>query len=144
METLSEFASWLYDVAMWALFWYLVLKAIDLVLTFRKIKNDTDALKEHLEEELENILHTVKEEVHNDVRYWFDEDNDQFLAQGKDIDEVKAHLKQRFKDHIFVVDDRFVFAGPDYEGKDIGSGQAAIEYVSLLLLKRAGIQVVDK
>lgn len=134
------------NFVLWAAFWWVVIKAFEGFLTIRKIKKDSDQLRTELEEQLEIVLHNVKEENHNDIHYWFDDDNDQFLAQGKTMDEVRAHLKARFKDHIFIVKDQFVLVGPDYIGVDVGKDdpEAAGKYVAKVLVERAGLQIIDK
>jgi hypothetical protein len=55
---------------------------------------------------LDLIIHQVTIENRNGVEYWYDKDNDIFLAQGKTIDEVISVLKSRFPDHIFLLEDR--------------------------------------
>lgn len=52
---------------------------------------------------LHDLIHQVKIEKHNDVEYWFDQDSEQFLGQGKTMEEVIGNLKARFPDHIFLL-----------------------------------------
>ena len=66
--------------------------------------------QEDLIKKLNEVIHVVKEEKHGDVVYWFDGDNDQFLAQGRNIDEIKLHLKQRFHKHIFLLNETEMLA----------------------------------
>lgn len=70
-----------------------------------KLEQQQDLIKK-----LNEVIHVVKEEKHGDVVYWFDKDNDQFLAQGRDIEEIKAHIKQRFHKHIFLINDSHMLA----------------------------------
>ena len=60
-------------------------------------------LQDRLYRKLDEIIHRVKVEEHHGHLYWFDEDNDKFLAQGKTQDEVIAAVKKRFPDHIFFL-----------------------------------------
>ena len=53
---------------------------------------------------LTEIIHQVKIEKVNDTEYWYDEHNDQFLAQGSSLDEIIDVLKARFPEHIFLLD----------------------------------------
>lgn len=46
---------------------------------------------------------SVKQEVINDMIYFWDHNNDEFLAQGKTLDEVSRVLKIRFPDTKFVI-----------------------------------------
>jgi len=131
------------NFVLWSIFWWVVIKAIDGFLTIRKFKAETEELKEHLENKLEVILHNVKQEQHNDVHYWFDEDNDQFLAQGKNFEEVKAHLKARFKDHIFIVGEKNVFVGPEYDCVTFDNEDDSTKYVAKVLLSKAGLQIIE-
>ena len=55
-----------------------------------------------LRDKLRKMIHFVKLEKHGDQLYWFDAQTDQFLGQGKNIDEVIAHVKSRFPTHVFV------------------------------------------
>jgi hypothetical protein len=55
---------------------------------------------------LSDIIHTVKVETVGDIEYWYDADNDAFLAQGRTIDEVINVIKSRFPDHIFLIEDK--------------------------------------
>lgn len=55
---------------------------------------------------LNDIIHQVKIEKRNGFEYWYDKDNETFLAQGKSINEVIDVLKSRFPDHVFLLEDR--------------------------------------
>lgn len=61
------------------------------------------------------MIHQIKEEEHGGVSYWFDRETDEFLGQGKTLDEMRAHLKSRFKGHIFVLPNGLAMAGPDMD-----------------------------
>ena len=141
---MDEVLNGLMNFVLWIIFWWMVFKAIDAVLAIRKINSESDDIRNNMEQQLNVILHNVKEEMHNGVCYWFDDENDQFLAQGESISDVCEHLKARFKDHIFIVKERFVFVGPDYKGEEVGDEDAIGKYVAKIMLERAGIQVVDK
>lgn len=64
-------------------------------------------LKQRVEliKEISELIHQVKVEKIGDVEYWFDSESDQFLGQGKTVDEIIAHVKSRFPDHIFLIQD---------------------------------------
>jgi hypothetical protein len=55
---------------------------------------------------LSDMIHKVKVETVNDVEYWYDADDDAFLAQGRTLDEVINVIKSRFPDHIFLVEEK--------------------------------------
>lgn len=69
----------------------------------------TDSLRDKLDE----IIREVNVEEHNNVTYWFDKENDRFLAQGTTIQEIREVLQQRFPKNIFVVNNE-IFVGPDF------------------------------
>jgi hypothetical protein len=66
--------------------------------------------RQGLIKKLNDVIHVVKEEKYGDVTYWFDQDNDQFLAQGRNIEEIKEHVKQRFHKHVFLINDTQMLA----------------------------------
>jgi 3'-phosphoadenosine 5'-phosphosulfate sulfotransferase len=83
-------------------FWFLT-QVIFGILDAHKImhlKMRLDTLKE-----LNGLIHQVKIEKYNDMEYWFDQDSDQFLAQGKTIEEVIHNLKASYPNHIFLLKD---------------------------------------
>lgn len=55
--------------------------------------------------EISDLIHDVKVEKIGEVEYWFDSANDQFLGQGRTLDEIIDHVKRRFPDHIFLIQD---------------------------------------
>jgi hypothetical protein len=78
-------------------------------------------IEDDIMEKLETLVHNVKTEQHADVQYWFDEETDKFFAQGKNLDEIRGHLKERFKQDVFMVNGALLLAGPDYEPMDISN-----------------------
>jgi hypothetical protein len=50
--------------------------------------------------------------------YWFDADDNEFLAQGKRFEDTKDQLKKRFPTHIFFVttgDKKYKIASPNWQ-----------------------------
>jgi len=119
MQDLIGFGLWLLEVGCWCVFWYCIIQVVSKLLEIREIyaeaKEATDSMSEHLE----RLVHNVKPEKHADVEYWFDGDTDKFLAQGRDISEIRAHLKERFKLDVFIIEDQMMLMGPEYEPRDI-------------------------
>lgn len=64
---------------------------------------------------LAESVHVVKQEVINDIMYWFDNDDGTFLAQGRDHDEIIAVLRDRFPRHIFVLNQNQMIVGPEFD-----------------------------
>lgn len=94
----------LMDTLFIALAVWIGIKVIQAILTGFEIT--------HLEERVEklkylnSIIHNVKIEKQGDMEYWFDKDSDQFLGQGKTLEEVINVLKSRFPEHVFLLGDR--------------------------------------
>jgi hypothetical protein len=109
----------LLEFALNVVFWYFIFKgAIALYEGYHVVK-DAKAIQENVADELDSLIHNVKPEQHGEVLYWFDEDTDKFLAQGKDIAEIRSHLKERFKRDVFMLSDKILMTGPEFEPMDI-------------------------
>ena len=67
---------------------------------------------------LDEIVHRVREERHGDVIYWFDQDDNEFLAQGRTQQELIDVVKSRFPDHVFYLTDT-VFGRGQWEPRKI-------------------------
>lgn len=84
-----------------AVFWYWVVGLIVRVWeAYKEVKQEE--LTEFVDKVTE-IIHKVQEEQHGELYYWFDSDSDAFLAQGKTVDDMVAHLKSRFPGHVFFL-----------------------------------------
>lgn len=105
---MEDFISFVVSV----IFWYFVIKIVlGVVNTY--LENKLEARQE-LVDQINKIVHYVSEERHGDVRYWFDKDTDAFLGQGVTDDEIKSHLMERFKSHIFVIPEKDIaMIGPE-------------------------------
>ena len=111
MEILDSIITFLIQ----AIFWYIVFSFL-LGLIIRYNKNKEENLTE-LKNKLDEIVHRVQVEQHGEVYYWFDADDNEFLAQGKDVEEVVTKIKQRFPNHIFFLaskDKAYKISGPDW------------------------------
>ena len=79
-----------------------------------KTVSATKELEDSIRNKLDSIIHEVKVEQHKDTMYWFDKEDDKFIAQGQTLDEIKEVLRQRFPKHIFVLDKQ-LFVGPSFD-----------------------------
>lgn len=141
-QDLVDFADWIFHMVLWAGFTFCLTSWIIIgLLKVRQENQEKTQAKEIIGNHIDMILHTVVEEIHNDIHYWFDKEDQEFLAQGKTIEDIVTHIKSRFKDHIFIVKDKYVFAGPDFVPAKFNSEDEITEYVTRHLLARAGIQV---
>lgn len=53
---------------------------------------------------VDDIIIRVEIEKHGDIYYLFQENNGNFIAQGKNMDEIKAVCDERFPNKIVVAD----------------------------------------
>jgi hypothetical protein len=74
-----------------------ILQALDLVHMSERVE---------LLKKLDDIVHQVKIEKTGDIEYWYDFHDDEFLGQGRTMEEVIQVLKARFPDHLFLLKDQ--------------------------------------
>jgi hypothetical protein len=60
-----------------------------------------------------NTVH-VKEEVHCQHLYWFNEETDEFLVQGSTIDDIIALLKLTNSRKYFILGGTHILMAPDF------------------------------
>ena len=104
-----EFVGFLFQILFWMIVWHFAIKAV------RGFMTPNADEREELVEKIMTMLHRIKQEKHGDVYYWFDADSDAFLAQGTNDEEIKQHLKERFKGHVFLLDEERAWAGPELQ-----------------------------
>jgi len=120
MEDLSVFGD-LVEIACQALLIYF---AIRLVLNFMNFHSDMKETSRQVQQYLQSIVHPVNSEKHGDVIYFFEAETDKFIAQGRDDQELRDALKARWRDHIFIVGEKYVMAGPDFAMTEIKDPEA--------------------
>lgn len=104
----------LVEVCGQALIIFFTFKLVTYLLGFNRFLNDMHETNVQVKEYLSSIIHPVKSEQHGDTIYFFDADTNAFLAQGRDDAELAEALRARWQDHIFIVGERYVMAGPDF------------------------------
>lgn len=114
MDIISEFLGLFLQM----LFWYFV-GAVIFRLIRGNAEKEFEKEKEALVKKVNEMIHRIKQEQHGDCYYWFDADNDQFLAQGRNDEEIRQHLLKRFSGHIFLVDNEKALAGPELRAMPI-------------------------
>lgn len=70
----------------------------------------------------DEITHRVKIEKIGDIYYWYDQDDDEFLGQGKDTKSIIDVVKSRFPGHIFfLMTEQAIYQihGPSWELKPL-------------------------
>lgn len=101
-------------------FWFLVgavIARLGILYLEHRLSSKIEEV-EKLKQKISKLIHPVKVEKHGDMIYWFDAETDQFLAQGFTRDQIVEHLKQRFKGHVFLLDEeneKGILTGPDYK-----------------------------
>jgi hypothetical protein len=99
------------DIALWVFGIWMVAQVIKSIATVAALKEAHEKVINHLDK----IIREVTVEKHGEVEYWFDKETDQFLGQGKTTEELVAHIKSRFPDHIFIVNPKGVLCAPRWE-----------------------------
>jgi hypothetical protein len=79
------------------------------------LRESNHNLEKELHKHLDDIIHRVRVEKYNGVYYWYDTDDNEFLAQGNNDTEIIAVLKSRFPNHIFYLPtNQFLSAGHNW------------------------------
>lgn len=79
-----------------------------------KFQQQLHLRKENHIKKLDQIIRYVKTERHGDIDYWFDGENNQFIAQGRTREEIVLVLKSRFPEYIFLLENEKIIAGPEF------------------------------
>lgn len=87
------------------------------------LKSANIELRRQITQRLDDIIHRVREEREDDVIYWYDADDGEFLAQGNNQEEIIAVLKSRFPDHLFYLESEHVLGKGVWEPKKIDIAQ---------------------
>jgi predicted PhzF superfamily epimerase YddE/YHI9 len=122
----------LVEVCGQALIIFFTFKLVTYLLGFNQFLNHISDTNDQIKQYLASIIHPVKSEQHGDTIYFFDADTNAFLAQGRDDAELSEALRARWQDHIFIVGERYVMAGPDFAMLEITDP----EYVGRMLAER--------
>lgn len=86
------------------------------ILAFYKVYSEAKkATEEQIIAALDAKIHRIKQEKDGDMHYWFDYDDDQFIAQGRTIKDIQEVLRARWSRHIFVISDTEMLMGPDFD-----------------------------
>lgn len=127
MELIVEFI----EFVLMAAFWYFVVQVLSNFILSRHQERHEQVRE--IVEEMAKLVHNVHEETHGDIKYWYDKEDDQFLAQGRDYNEIVNVLKKRFPDHLFLLNETQLLAGPDF--KVVNIDEETIEKIVLQRIK---------
>lgn len=115
MEDLINFAVFILEAVMW----FYIIKMLVAFWDLYGVWKEAKIVEVDIHDKLTKLVHNVKPEKHADVHYWFDEETDNFLAQGRDMDEIRSHLRERFKQDVFLVGDKLLLVGPEFAPMDV-------------------------
>ena len=107
-------------IPFYALMIYIIVRVVLALLSLNRFIDIMSERSQEIREHLSSIIHPVKSETHDGVMYWYDAEDNTFLVQGRDDAELAAALKARWIDHIFIIGDRYLMAGPDFDMIEIG------------------------
>jgi hypothetical protein len=111
-DTFFEFLAFLVQ----GIFWWFIIQIVLSVLI--RIRENKEQRFNNMIEKFDEITHRVTVEKHEDMYYWFDADDSEFLAQGKRFEDTIDQLKKRFPNHIFFVttgDKKYKIASPNWQ-----------------------------
>ena len=106
------------DLLLELLVWYVIFRVVIWVASaWNSAKQE---VHDKMVEKFAEIVDRVKIEKHHNQTYWYDQDNETFLAQGVTTEEIIEKLKSRFPDHLFFLEreqEIYKLSGPDWKMK---------------------------
>lgn len=92
---LSDIILWiLVGIAIGAWGFYMIIKAA-LAVAIRKLENE---IEEAIEKQRDEKSIPCRVELHNDVFFVYNNDTNEFVAQGKDLAELRERIRVRWAD----------------------------------------------
>lgn len=79
-----------------------IAKLIEFAIFYWQFRRIIHTVEQAVEEEVRNAKITVNIEKHHDCYYLFNQETGEFVAQGRDIAELKQHCDQRFPKKLVV------------------------------------------
>lgn len=106
-------ADFVIQTVLWFVFFWVAHRIIEGHIQ-TKIKAENELIKEIM-----NKTHIVKAENHGEMIYWFEVNNDSFVAQGKNMSELIQHCKLRYPPthHFLIIEGEkviFKVSAPDW------------------------------
>lgn len=80
-----------------------------------KLEQVNNELEDRVRKKINEIVHVVKEEQHGDMIYWFDQDDGEFLAQGRTQQDIIDVIKKRYPTHVFFIEPNQILSSPTWE-----------------------------
>jgi uridine kinase len=86
-----------------SIFWYLAIAFIvGAWLWARRIKRDIQELEVQIKEVMSKIVF-MRTETHNDIIFAYNAFNDEFICQGKDMEDLNVQFGKRFPDRKGII-----------------------------------------
>jgi hypothetical protein len=82
-----------------------VAKLIDFAVFYWQLRRIANTVERAVKEEVDNTVIRVNIEKHHDCFYLFNQKTGEFVAQGRDIAELKQRCDQRFPQKVVVTDE---------------------------------------
>jgi hypothetical protein len=84
---------------------FVIFKTIQIILAVIQFQRLIKQVDQAVDQAVEKAIIRVKVEKHHDTYYLFNEATDEFIAQGKDMQELKDRCDQRFPRNLIVAND---------------------------------------
>ena len=99
-------------------FWIFVVSLGLAVLKYFLVdKPQNQEIQQEWLEKVDEIVHRVEIEKHGEIYYWYDNDDGEFLGQGRSEQECIDHVKKRFPTHLFLFTNNKYIKAPDWNFK---------------------------
>ncbi len=91
----------LFDILLQVVLGYFVIKFITRYFEQRnqELEAEVDGIVDHVRRH----IHVVRQETHQDQLYWFERNNDSFIAQGISTEDVIDRARLRYPKHVFLL-----------------------------------------
>ena len=95
------------------IFWYVALGVL-----LKALQGHLNKKNQEMEEVIKHIasrVHSIAVEQHGEMIYWYDTDDNIFIAQGRTSEEIQQVLRQSWQQHIFLLEkQQILLTGPEF------------------------------
>lgn len=113
-DLVVEFVMFFLNMVWWIFIFSLCLSVLKYFAVDKP--QEQERIKEFYEK-VDEIVHRVSVEKHGDIYYWYDNDDGEFLGQGRSDQELIDHVKRRYPNHLFLFTDNQYIKAPDWQFK---------------------------
>lgn len=112
VDLVIEFIMFFFNMVFWL---FVFSFCLNLFLNHATDRSKEQEKLDDLYKKVDEIVHRVSVEKHGDMYYWFDNDDGEFLGQGRTDQELIDHVKRRFPNHLFLFTDNQYIKAPDWQ-----------------------------